>query len=97
MLVVEMFTQCKISSMILASLFSGLGVLMKWHSMVNFVSRPHHIIDVPSMINFILNTTGASTLTYIGHSQGTVQSLAAFSSNADIASKVNLFIGKLND
>lgn len=47
------------------------------------------------MIDFILEKTSAASLTYIGHSQGTTQAFAAFSSNPVVASKVNLFIGKI--
>jgi len=41
-----------------------------------------------------LNATGAQTLSYIGHSQGTIQAFAGFSlpQNAEIASRVNLFV-----
>ena len=33
--------------------------------------------DVPSVIDYILNTTGYYSLTYVGHSQGTTQMFAA--------------------
>jgi gastric triacylglycerol lipase len=48
--------------------------------------------DLPANINFVLKTSGAATLTYIGHSQGTIQAFAGFSSNNSIASRVNLFV-----
>jgi pimeloyl-ACP methyl ester carboxylesterase len=48
-------------------------------------------IDLPTQINYVLSQTGKSKLTYIGHSEGTIQSFAGFL-NATVASKVNLFI-----
>jgi pimeloyl-ACP methyl ester carboxylesterase len=48
--------------------------------------------DLPANINFVLKTSGAATMTYIGHSQGTIQAFAGFSSNNAMASRVNLFI-----
>lgn len=48
--------------------------------------------DLQDSIDYILKTTGAPSLTYIGFSQGTAQGFAALSSNFDLARKVNLFI-----
>jgi pimeloyl-ACP methyl ester carboxylesterase len=49
--------------------------------------------DVPAQINFVLKTTGKSTLSYIGHSQGTSQMFTALTYNfGNIRSKVNLFV-----
>jgi len=48
--------------------------------------------DLPAQINYVLQTTGATTLSYIGHSQGTAQAFAAFSTNENLQSKVNLFV-----
>jgi pimeloyl-ACP methyl ester carboxylesterase/ankyrin repeat protein len=48
--------------------------------------------DLPAQINYVLETTKASTLSFIGHSQGTSQAFAAFSNNPDLQSKINLFI-----
>ncbi len=45
-----------------------------------------------AMINYALNETGQSTLTYIGHSQGTIQAFSGLSINPVISSKVNLFV-----
>ncbi|CAG8601432.1 5148_t:CDS:2 [Diversispora eburnea] len=50
------------------------------------------IYDVPSTIEYILETTGAPSLTYIGFSQGTAQCFAALSINPKINKKINLFI-----
>jgi lysosomal acid lipase/cholesteryl ester hydrolase len=49
--------------------------------------------DLPAFINFILKTTGKSSLSYIGHSQGTTQAFAAFSEGyGNLCSQVNVFI-----
>ncbi|KAG1176316.1 hypothetical protein G6F70_006433 [Rhizopus microsporus] len=56
-------------------------------SMNEFVMR-----DLPDTIDYILKQTGASSLTYIGFSQGTAQAFASLSINPDLNKKVNLFI-----
>jgi len=48
--------------------------------------------DIPTMINYVLQTSGSTALSYIGFSNGTAQGFAALSSNPDIAKKVNIFI-----
>lgn len=48
-------------------------------------------IDVPEMINFILQKTGQSQLNYVGHSQGATVGLAAFSKDPNLASKIKHF------
>jgi len=48
-------------------------------------------IDLPTIINYVLKTTQASKLSYVGHSQGTTMGFIGFE-NPIIASKVNLFI-----
>jgi len=48
-------------------------------------------IDLPTMVNFILNQTKVSTLTYIGHSEGTTQALLGFT-NTNLTDKVNTAI-----
>lgn len=50
--------------------------------------------DLPAQLAYVLRQTQQPTLSYIGHSQGTIQAFAGFSDprNAQIASKVNLFI-----
>jgi len=47
--------------------------------------------DLPSVINYILSITNQSTLSYIGHSQGTTMGFIAFE-NAHIAKYVNVFV-----
>ncbi|CAG8713674.1 26624_t:CDS:2, partial [Dentiscutata erythropus] len=50
------------------------------------------LYDLPDTINYILETTGAPSLSYIGFSQGTAQCFAALSINPKINNKINLFI-----
>jgi len=47
--------------------------------------------DLPAQINYVLNATGKSTLSYIGHSQGTIQAFVGFL-KPEVAAKVNVFI-----
>eukprot|EP01116_Phalansterium_solitarium_P013435 TRINITY_DN30799_c0_g1_i1.p1 TRINITY_DN30799_c0_g1~~TRINITY_DN30799_c0_g1_i1.p1 ORF type:complete len:385 (-),score=120.36 TRINITY_DN30799_c0_g1_i1:136-1290(-) len=49
------------------------------------------MFDLPGQIDYVLSVTGASTLSYIGHSEGTIQAFAGFM-NSSVASKVNLFV-----
>ena len=44
--------------------------------------------DLPASIDFILAATGAASLGYVGHSQGTTMGFAALSSQPDLAQKV---------
>jgi pimeloyl-ACP methyl ester carboxylesterase len=51
--------------------------------------------DVPANIQYVLEKTGKSKLSYIGHSQGTSQMFAALSDSATkdyVNSKVDVFI-----
>ena len=48
--------------------------------------------DIPATLNYILNYTQSSSLSYVGHSQGTTIAFAEFSRNQTLASKVDLFI-----
>ena len=48
--------------------------------------------DLPAMVDFILNTTGQKSLSYIGHSQGTTIAFAGLSISKDLQSKINLFV-----
>ncbi|GBC04496.1 hypothetical protein RclHR1_00570052 [Rhizophagus clarus] len=50
------------------------------------------LFDLPDTIDYILETTGVPSLTYIGFSQGTAQSFAALSINPSLNKKVNLFL-----
>lgn len=47
--------------------------------------------DLPAEINYILNKTGSSKLSYVGHSEGTTQAFAGFSIDQELAKKVSYF------
>ena len=48
--------------------------------------------DVPANVEYVLANTGKDALTWIGHSQGTMQMFAQLSENPDFADKINLFV-----
>jgi lysosomal acid lipase/cholesteryl ester hydrolase len=48
--------------------------------------------DLPAQIDYVLSRTGAANLTYIGHSEGTIQAFAGFTQNHELAKKVNVYI-----
>ncbi|KAI7863697.1 Alpha/Beta hydrolase protein [Spinellus fusiger] len=50
------------------------------------------MIDLPDVVDHILQITGAPDLTYIGFSQGTAQAFAGLSVNPQLNKKINLFI-----
>jgi len=50
------------------------------------------LIDLPSQINYVLQQTGVEKLTYIGHSEGTIQAFAGFIHNTTLAERVNLYV-----
>jgi pimeloyl-ACP methyl ester carboxylesterase len=47
--------------------------------------------DMPAMINYVLDTSGRSTLSYVGHSEGTMQAFSGFSLDQELAKKVSYF------
>ncbi|XP_063163515.1 lysosomal acid lipase/cholesteryl ester hydrolase-like isoform X2 [Candoia aspera] len=47
--------------------------------------------DLPACIDFVLQETGQQQLYYIGYSEGTTTAFIAFSSNAQLASKIKLY------
>ncbi len=49
------------------------------------------LIDLPTQIDYILQVSGFPTLSYIGHSEGTIQAFAGFQ-NPAVAAKVNIFV-----
>eukprot|EP00003_Mantamonas_plastica_P023884 TRINITY_DN4365_c2_g1_i2.p1 TRINITY_DN4365_c2_g1~~TRINITY_DN4365_c2_g1_i2.p1 ORF type:complete len:189 (-),score=55.46 TRINITY_DN4365_c2_g1_i2:35-601(-) len=49
--------------------------------------------DLDSMLSTALNVSGVSQLTYVGHSQGTIEAFASFSQYPHIAAKVNFYVG----
>jgi len=48
--------------------------------------------DIPDSIDYVLHTTKAKSLSYIGFSQGTAQAFAALSIHPQLNEKVDLFI-----
>lgn len=58
----------------------------------NFSIDEFAFFDIPDTIDFILNDTGASSLTYIGFSQGTAQAFASVSVNPDLNKKIDRII-----
>jgi len=50
------------------------------------------LIDFPTTINYVSTYTKAAKITYIGHSEGTIQAFAGLISNPSIADKLNLYI-----
>ncbi|KAK6842583.1 ab-hydrolase associated lipase region [Apiospora arundinis] len=48
--------------------------------------------DIPDTIEYVLHSTGQSSLSYIGFSQGTAQSFAALSVHPKLNDQVNVFI-----
>eukprot|EP00164_Ancoracysta_twista_P004050 GFYU01005435.1.p1 GENE.GFYU01005435.1~~GFYU01005435.1.p1 ORF type:complete len:429 (-),score=140.82 GFYU01005435.1:207-1493(-) len=47
--------------------------------------------DLPAEIDYILEATGKTSLSYVGHSQGTTQAFAGFSADKGLQAKVNAF------
>lgn len=47
--------------------------------------------DLPAMLQYAQEVSGAKTLSYVGHSQGTTQAFAAFSSDPEWATTIDLF------
>eukprot|EP01135_Chromosphaera_perkinsii_P006449 Nk52_evm12s503 gene=Nk52_evmTU12s503 len=60
----------------------------------NFTWSMHSLYDMPANIEYVLKHTGVKSLSaYIGHSQGTSQGFAGFSTyHPELQDKVNLFI-----
>ncbi|XP_003505994.1 tear acid lipase-like protein [Cricetulus griseus] len=46
--------------------------------------------DIPATINFILKKTGQKQIYYVGHNQGTLIALGAFSTNQQLAEKIKM-------
>ena len=47
--------------------------------------------DFPTMLEYVLKTTGAKQLSYVGHSQGSLIAFTGLSRNKDLASKVSQY------
>lgn len=48
--------------------------------------------DIPDSIHYIIDTTGAKSVGYVGFSQGTAQAFAALSIHPKLNQKVNVFV-----
>lgn len=51
----------------------------------------HALIDVPTMVDYILNVTSQKQLYYVGHSQGTTLGFVGFTSDQELAAKIRRF------
>ncbi|ORX85956.1 alpha/beta-hydrolase [Basidiobolus meristosporus CBS 931.73] len=58
----------------------------------DFSMDEYSLYDLPDTVNFILDTTGATSLVYIGFSQGTAQAFASLAIHQDLNKKISLFI-----
>ncbi|CAI4210806.1 unnamed protein product [Parascedosporium putredinis] len=58
----------------------------------NFSMDEFALHDIPDSISYILDTTGAESLSYIGFSQGTAQAFATLSIHPKLNTKINVFI-----
>jgi len=56
----------------------------------DFTFDEHASIDLPSMVDYVLNQTSQSQLYYIGHSQGTVMAFAGLSENMELQKKIKM-------
>lgn len=50
-------------------------------------------IDLPAIIDYVLQVTKKSHLTYVGHSRGVAMAVILLSSQPEYNSKINLFAG----
>ncbi|KAK1931101.1 Lysosomal acid lipase/cholesteryl ester hydrolase [Phytophthora citrophthora] len=57
----------------------------------NFSWEDMGLYDLPAVINYIQDTSGRSTISYVGHSQGVTQALVGFSANQTLAKSVSYF------
>lgn len=58
--------------------------MFTWQHMADF--------DIPASVEFVLKHTQQEQLSYIGHSQGTLQMFAHLSSNPEFSKNLNIFI-----
>jgi pimeloyl-ACP methyl ester carboxylesterase len=66
--------------------FNGAFWDWDWDAMAQY--------DVPSQVNYVLESSGQEKLIFVGHSQGTTQAFANFATPSwTIADKISLFVG----
>eukprot|EP00928_Gymnodinium_smaydae_P023866 TRINITY_DN19523_c0_g1_i2.p1 TRINITY_DN19523_c0_g1~~TRINITY_DN19523_c0_g1_i2.p1 ORF type:complete len:411 (+),score=31.84 TRINITY_DN19523_c0_g1_i2:90-1322(+) len=58
----------------------------------NFTYDEMALYDLPASIEYVLSATGSASLSYVGHSQGTLQAFAGFSLNEVLSTKIDLFV-----
>ena len=51
----------------------------------------HSLIDLPTMLDYVMANTGQKKVFYVGHSQGTMMGFAGFSHNKTLASYIQKF------
>ena len=51
----------------------------------------HALVDLPTMLDYVMKVTGQSELFYAGHSQGTVMGFAGYTANQTLAQHIKAF------
>ena len=51
----------------------------------------HAQIDLPTMLDYVMDKTGQKKIFYVGHSQGTIMGFAGFTYNQSLASHIEVF------
>eukprot|EP01135_Chromosphaera_perkinsii_P011369 Nk52_evm14s2391 gene=Nk52_evmTU14s2391 len=58
----------------------------------NFSLDEYAMFDVPANLKYVMSKAQKDSVSYVGFSQGTAQAFAAFSTDPELAEKVNLFV-----
>ena len=64
----------------------------KSHEFWEFTFDQMALLDLPAEFDYVTGVTGASQISYVGHSEGTIQAFAGFSRNQTLASMARVFI-----
>lgn len=51
----------------------------------------HALVDLPTMLDYVMKVSGQDEIFYAGHSQGTVMGFAGFTSNQTLAQHIKAF------
>ena len=51
----------------------------------------HALVDLPTMLDYVMKVTGQTELFYTGHSQGTVMGFAGFTANQTLGQHIKGF------